>query len=555
VPERWYAFGGLLLDLTANHPAREALFMIRHRHKTPMTLMALMALLSASLFIITPVRAQGPAADNGVAASDPVSSASTVTFTTLADFGIGDGEYPNAPLAQGTDGNLYGTTQFGHAPSNGFAFKMATTGGLATLPGYSCTETGCTGDKSYAGLVLAGDGNFYGTTSEGGNGTYRKPGTGGTVFQANAQSGITTLYSFCSELECEDGLNPSAPITVGSDGNFYGTTQGGTLHDSGTAYVVTLAGQHTVLHYFCSLANCADGAGPSSLIQATDGNLYGVAGSGGTGVDCFTPGTCGLVFRMTPQGVTTTVYNFCSELNCADGFAPRDIMQAADGNLYGITGAGGAYNTSNYDGGGTIFKLTLQGALTTLYSFCNVYGCQYGVNAGSLLQATDGNLYGVVGVGEGATCYFAYGCGTVFKLTSSGVFTTLYTFCEQGSETCPDGMFPEGIVQATDGNFYGTTFRGGIRDYGTAFKLSVGLKPFVETVTNSGSVGSSVIILGNNLTDATSVTFNGIPATFTVVSSTEITAAVPVGATTGPVVVTIPGDTLKCNRKFFQVTP
>src|ERR1017187_552903 len=229
--------------------------MIRHRHKSPAVLMTLIALLPISLVISSPVLAQDPAAHNGTAASDSVGSALTVTFATLATFGVSDGEYPNAPLAQGTDGNLYGTTQFGHAPSNGFAFKMATTGGVATLPGYSCTETGCTGAKPYAGLVLAGDGNFYGTTSYGGNGAYGKPGNGGTVFQANAQTGITTLYSFCSEPGCQDGLNPGSPITVGSDGNFYGATQGGSLHDSGTAYVVTPAGQHTVLHYFCSLAN------------------------------------------------------------------------------------------------------------------------------------------------------------------------------------------------------------------------------------------------------------------------------------------------------------
>lgn len=513
-------------------------------------LLKVAALIALSFLTISAVHAQ----NNKLNANNVRGSTSTVTFTTLANFGVGNGEYPNTPLTQGTDGNLYGTTQFGHAPSNGFAFKMATTGGWATLPGYSCTELDCTGYKPYAGLALAGDGNFYGTTSGGGNGGYGGLGRGGTVFQANAQTGLITLYSFCSEPTCKDGDNPSAPVTVGSDGNLYGTT-GGALHSAGTVYVVTLAGQHTVLHYFCSLANCADGATPVSLIQATDGNFYGVAVGGGTGVDCFTPGTCGLVFKMTPQGVTTTLYNFCSQPNCADGFVPADLIQAADGNLYGITRAGGAYNTSNYDGGGTIFKLTLQGALTTLYSFCSNSGCQYSNAAGSLLQATDGNLYGVVALGEGANCYLAYGCGTVFQLTSSGVFTTLYTFCEQASQTCPDGSFPEGIIQVTDGNFYGTTERGGIRDYGTAFKLSVGLKPFVETVTNSGPVGSSVIILGNNLTGATSVTFNGTPATFTVVSGTEITAMVPVGATTGPVLVTIPGATLKCNKKFFRVTP
>src|ERR1700689_4254196 len=114
---------------------------------------------------------------------------SLANFTKLADFGNGNGEYPNAPLAQGTDGDLYGTTQNGPWPSNGFAFKM-TLGGTFSTFDYACTTNYCTGGKSYAGLVLASDGNFYGTTSDGGDGAYRSNrDPGGTVLQLNPQSG------------------------------------------------------------------------------------------------------------------------------------------------------------------------------------------------------------------------------------------------------------------------------------------------------------------------------------------------------------------------------
>ncbi len=487
----------------------------------------------------------GISAAQTIAAGPP-----TVTFATLADFGVGDGQYPS-PLAQGTDGNLYGAAYYGHGSYGGpygFGFYLTPTGSW-TLLDYSCTTNYCEGSKASVGMTLAGDGNFYGTTGYGGDGPYRTVNKAGTIYRANSQTGLTTIYNFCSELNCEDGDDPYAPLTLGSDGNLWGTTQVNGRYDRGIAYVVTLAGTESVLHNFCALANCSDGASPASLIQATDGNFYGVAG-GGTGADCYSPGTCGMIFKMTPQGVTTTLYNFCSQLNCADGSLPRVVMQAADGNLYGLTGSGGAYATNNYSGSGTIFKLTPQGVVTTLYSFCAVAGCQYGIDAGGLMQATDGNLYGIVGLGEGATCYFGYGCGTIFEFTSAGVYTTLYTFCEQGSETCSDGSLPTGLMQGTDGNFYGTTSRGGLAAYGTAFKLSTGLGPFVQTVTTSGPAGSSVIILGNNLTGATSVTFNGTSADFTAVSSTEITATVPAGATTGPVVVTTPSGTLKSNKKF-----
>jgi uncharacterized repeat protein (TIGR03803 family) len=164
------------------------------------------------------------------------------------------------------------------------------------------------------------------------------------------------------------------------------------------------------------------------------------------------------------------------------------------------------------------------------------------------VQATDGNFYGTTRDGG------ANSAGTIFEITAGGTLTTLYSFYSQSG--CADGEEPQGgLVQGTDGNFYGTTSSGGgTNSYGTVFSLVTGLGPFVETLTTSGKVGAAVKILGNNLTGATSVTFNGTSAIFTIASSTEITTTVPSGATTGKVEVTTPSATLTSNANF-RVTP
>jgi len=202
-----------------------------------------------------------------------------------------------------------------------------------------------------------------------------------------------------------------------------------------------------------------------------------------------------------------------------------------------VTDLGGANNQ------GTVFKITLSGALTTLYSFCSQTGCTDGSNANALVQATDGDFYGTTYSGG------ANNQGTIFKITPSGALTTLYSFCSQTG--CTDGQNPvAGLVQATNGKFYGTTPIGGTLGEGTVFSLSVGLGPFVETRPTSGMVGEVVKILGTDLTNATSVSFNGAGAVFEVVSSSEITATVPTGATTGRVQVITPRGTLTSNVPF-----
>jgi uncharacterized repeat protein (TIGR03803 family) len=289
------------------------------------------------------------------------------------------------------------------------------------------------------------------------------------------------------------------------------------------AAVALPAQTFTVVHSF----NQTDGLNPfGAVAQATNGYLYGTTELGGAHV-------AGTVFKMSPDGALTTLYSFCSQSGCTDGFGPvAALIQATDGNFYGTTFPGGDVGGSY----GTVFKITPSGTLTTLHTFDVTDG--YAPQA-ALVQATDGNFYGTTELGG------SYYAGTVFKITPSGILTTLHSF------DSTDGFFPyAGLVQETDGNLYGTTYAGGADDAGTVFGLSVGLGPFVETQPTSGKVGVTVKILGTNLTGATSVTFDGTAAVFTVVSHSLITTTVPAGATTGTVQVVTPSGTLSSNVPF-----
>jgi len=374
------------------------------------------------------------------------------TLTTLHSFQSTDGAYPDAGLVQGTDGSFYGTTlqggTFGGVNNSGTVFKITPSGTLTTLYGF-CFQPNCAdGNYPLAGLVQAADGSFYGTTSVG---TYSQ----GTVFKVTPSGTLTTLYSFCSQPNCIDGVDPIAGLVQATDGNFYGTASGGGANNGGgTIFKITPAGTLTTLYSFCAQPNCTDGSGPDgALVQGTDGNLYGTTQSGGA----YDYGT---VFKITPSGMLTMLHSFCSQSNCNDGANPEaGLVQAIDGNFYGTATFGGTY------GDGTVFKITPSGTLTTLYNF-DLFDTSNGARpTAGLVQATDGNFYGTTQQGGGSDS------GTVFKITPSGTLTTLYSFCSQGN--CDDGTFPfAGLVQATDGSFYGTTHSGGPFNDGTVFSLS-----------------------------------------------------------------------------------
>ena len=363
------------------------------------------------------------------------------TFTTLHSFSGADGTKSFAGLLQGKNGNLYGTTYYGGANNDGEIFQITTAGKLTVLHSFG----GADGEYSYAAPVQGADGNFYGTTYLGGS------RGDGTVFKMTPGGKLTTLHSFGGT----DGSQPLAGLAAGSDGNFYGTTNLGGSHGDGVVFKVTPSGQFSVLHNFCSKAGCADGQNSyAGLIQATDGNLYGTTLAGGSQGH-------GTVFKITKGGALTTLYSFCSQSACADGEFPQTgLVQASNGNLYGETILGGAY------GSGTIFELTLSGALTTLYSACSQSNCPDGNYLyAPLIQAKDGNLYGIMQIGG------SNNSGTVFQITLSGALTTLYSFCSQAA--CADGQYPAaGLVQATNGNLYGTTADGGANGDGTVFRIA-----------------------------------------------------------------------------------
>jgi len=454
-----------------------------------------------------------------VLAISVATAAHAQTFSVVYNFGSQSND-PSGPiyagiLAQGRDGNLYGTGPSGGGINGqGGVFKLTPTGKLTLL--YSFTGAS---DGAYpaGGLTLGSDGNFYGTTVEGGAHLY------GTVFKITPAGALTTLYSFTNGA---DGSSPYAPPVQGADGNFYGTAYAGGTAGLGTIYKITPTGTFSTLYQFDS----THGTYPfSPLVLGKDGSFYATTEFGGTNGD-------GVVFRITPAGKLTVLYNF----DVTHGKSPvSPLIQATDGNFYGTVLDGGTHNS------GVVFRMTPSGAVTVLH---NMNGTTDGNGpAAGLVQATDGNFYGVNSSTGTA------GKGFLFKITPTGVFSVLHQF--DGTTGATPFATP---FQHTNGVIYGQTEQGGSGNVspctpgycGVVYSWSQGLTPFVRAVTSSAKVGKVIEFLGTGFTGTTAVSFSGTPATFTVSSATYMTATVPAGATTGSVTVTTPGGVLTSDKKF-----
>jgi len=297
---------------------------------------------------------------------------------------------------------------------------------------------GSDGQLAESALVQGNDGNFYGTTALGGDNHK------GTVFKIDSMGNLTTLHSFSGFPS--DGATPIAGLIQGSDGNFYGTTALGGMFYQGTMFRITPAGTVTILHSFSGLLG--DGSVPmSGLVQASDGSFFGTTALGGTH-------SMGTVFR-TALGIVVTLHSFSG--SSGEGANPTaKLVRGTDGNYYGTTVRGGAQNL------GTAFKVSGLGSFTMLHPFSGSPGEGANPTAG-LVQGSDGNFYGTTGLGG------AHYLGTIFNMTPGGSLTTLHSFSGSGGE----GANPlGGLVEGTDGNFYGTTALGGAHFVGTLLKIT-----------------------------------------------------------------------------------
>jgi uncharacterized repeat protein (TIGR03803 family) len=281
------------------------------------------------------------------------------------------------------------------------------------------------------------------------------------LFAAIGASGqtFTSLLDF-------DGTNGSYPLgylAQGTDGNFYGVTNGGGVADYGTIFRLTTAGQLTTIYSFCAQPNCADGTYPEAgLLLTSGGILYGTTAYGGD-LSCIAPYGCGTIFKITQQGVLTTIHTFES----TDGATPWAGLVEVGGVFYGTTLDGGEVPCNSFTRGcGIVFKMTPGGALTTLHAFDYDDGA---IPVATLVQASNGDFYGSTNRGGNPGCFALGSCGTVFRITGSGNLTTLSKLGAGGAPDAP-------MVQATNGNLYGTTADG------TIFKLSPGgkLTPFYQ---------------------------------------------------------------------------
>jgi uncharacterized repeat protein (TIGR03803 family) len=430
-------------------------------------------------------------------------------------------------LAQGQDGELYSTIQTNGAYNEGSVYKISTTGQYDLIYSF-CAEGGAcklTGGIPDGGVTLGFDGNFWGTTQNGGT------DAAGTAFKITPSGTLTTLYSFTNTT---DDSAPSYTLIQGQDGNMYGVSEEQYAGQAGSFFKMTTKGK-IAAHPFNP--NFTDGASPNLPVQGYDGNFYGSIQIGGD-LSCNLHG-CGAIYKMTAAGKVTLLHSFTGYVSTTqyDGAFPYGTLtQDANGNLYGTTNSGGSANT------GTIFKITPSGNYTLLHSFVNAPPAYDGVlpTAGPTL-GTDGNIYGTTEKGG------TQNGGAIYKITPSGTETLLYSFCVV---SCYDGFVPTtSMLLDTNGKFYGVT--SGNSNGGSVFySFDVGLNPFVKLVTWTGKVGAKVEILGQGFTGATAVSFDGVAAKFVVVSDTYLTATVPTGALTGSITVKTSSATLKSDRVF-----
>ncbi len=435
--------------------------------------------------------------------------------TMLYEFqeALTDATVPWGAIAQGRDGNLYGTGIARGANQTGGVYKITPSGAETLLVSFPSDWLNC------EGLTLAMDGNLYGTCNGGGPGDK----TSGLIYRVTPAGVLTDIHDFTGTA---GDANPNGAPVLGSDGNLYGTTGNGN-GVVGNIYRVSTAGIYKSL-YTMSGGNSV----PSVLTAGSDGNFYG------TLADAAGFGNVGGVFRIGTGGTFKLLYGFVSSTGV---YYPNNaVIRATNGKLYGTTGfPSGA-------GNGTIYDVTAAGVVTDLYNISAAVNLDGDFN--SMLQASNGNFYGAsFGGGTG-------NMGGLFELTSANVFTS-FLFTDQ---TTTGSQPASPLMQHTNGTVFGSNSTGGTFPAdGLFYSLNIGAPAFISLVTpmNAGKEGTQVGILGQGFSSSSVVKFGGtIATTKTVTGSTFIEATVPPGALTGKVTVTT-GSTTLSTIAIYDITP
>jgi len=466
-------------------------------------------------------------------------------------------------------------------------------GTIDQLFAFTCTN-GASGETCPQGgrpdlIIQASDGNFYGAAGVSEEGV--SDPHGGTLFKLTPAGKFARLFTFTQGTSgFLNGDGPASGFVEANDGFLYGLTIFGGKQNDGVLFRISKTGaDFKVLHNFCSSANCADGSIPDGLLLGQDGNLYGTTRDGGSLVSPCPSSGCGTIFRFEP---TTGAFTVLHRLGAADGLEPSGMIQATNGNFYGVTDGLPRVGTFNVD----IFQFTPAGEFTVQFKSSihntpisgltqgangNLYGAFENIPAGeinffevstdgtgfvafapftslagmlsvpSLFLASDGNLWDTNFTDSTATL------GSVFSINPQNG-AVLQTFAFDGA----NGDSPEvGVIQAADGRFVGTTtlggtISGGSNEFadGTVWTLDAGLPAPAPAIillnSTSGSVGSTVLINGQNFIGTTAVSFNGVSASFQVLNAQFVSATVPAGATTGPIEVTNLGGTATSTQSF-----
>ena len=328
-------------------------------------------------------------------------------------------------------------------------------------------------DGGYPGGVIRDSaGNIYGTSGEyGSTETVNCTMLCGNVFQLPPDGKVTSLHTF------NGGMKGYLPGNVVGDqsGNFYGTVAYGGPKGAGFVFKLSKSGALSILHSFP--ATSKDGQIPGNIFLDSEGNIYGLTSTGGSGSGCPSYG-CGIVFKLDKEG-KETIFN----LSVA-AWAPSGLTRDAAGNLYGTTILGGV--GCGGLGCGTLFKIDKTGKLTVLYKF---QGAPDGaIPEGSLALDKAGNVYGTTWEGGDSSACVPSGCGTIYKFSTKRKETILHKF------SVADGFLPEsGLILDSSGNLFGTTFAGGTASNcqpggcGTVFKFD---KTGHETVLYSFTNGA-----------------------------------------------------------------